>query len=321
MKMAQLCAISKKANSYFKIMVTLTKRIIKTGLTAFQRQLGLNSATIFVLTAMILLFTFIFFVDGMSNFLFNSFQEKVGISVYFKQDTSAEDISALKEEVAQKPGVTKVVYVSKEEALEKFKQNHLGDDIILKTLEIVGDNPLAAEIKITADSDSSYKSVAEFLAGEENSAIIQRMSYQKTEEIIKKLFAITREVKKIGLIMGLFFGLIVVVIVFSTVRLSIHTLREEIGVMKLVGASNWMVRGPFMVQGILCGSIAAVISLILTIVTTYFATPSVVTITGGFSLFGYFSSNLWAVLAIQILGGIGMGIIFNALAVKKYLKV
>ncbi len=302
-------------------MATLTKRIIKTGITTFSRQLGLNSATIFVLTATILLFTFIFFVDGMSNFLFNSFQEKVGISVYFKQEATAEEISALRENLVSKPGIVKVTYVSKEEALEKFKENHQNDEVVLKTLEIVGDNPLASSLKITANSDNDYKNVAAFLAQEENAQIIEKMNYQKTEEIIKKLFAITREVKRIGLLLGLFFGLVVVVIVFSTVRLSIHTLREEIGVMKLVGASNWMVRGPFMVQGILCGSIAAIIALILTIVTTYFSTPSVVTITGGFSLFTYFTSNLLAILAIQVLGGIGMGIIFNALAVKRYLKV
>lgn len=302
-------------------MVTLTKRILKAGLTAFQRQLGLNSATVLVLTATILLFTLIFFVDGMSNFLFNAFQEKVGISVYFKQDAVAEEISALRENLSKRPGIVKVTYISKEEALEKFKANHANDEVILKTLEIVGDNPLASSLKITANSDNDYKNAALFLAQEGNMEIIEEMSYQRTEETIRKLFTINRGVKRIGLILGLFFGLIVIVIVFSTVRLSIYTLREEIGVMKLVGASNWMVRGPFMVQGILCGSIAGAISLILTIIISYFGTPAVMSIALGFSPFSYFTSNLPAIFAIQILGGVGMGVLSNALAVKRYLKV
>ncbi|HPM08654.1 MAG TPA: permease-like cell division protein FtsX [Candidatus Pacearchaeota archaeon] len=310
-------------------MLNLFKRIFKSGLTNFKRQFALNSATIFVLMVGLTLLTSAFFIDGLYNFLHESVQQKVGISVYFKLETSTDDILKLQQELKQRGDIKDVIYISKEEALQKFKDKHSYDDSILKTLEIIEGNPLPSSIRVIAKQDDSlipgtanpYDEIAKFLKQDKYSPIIDQMSYYETESIIKSLINLTRDIKFMGLIVAIFFVLIVILMVFSTVRLTVRSFKEEIGVMKLVGASNWFVRGPFMVVGFVCGILAVLFSLILIGCVTYFSTPKIMAISSGFNPFMYFGNNFWKIFFMQLFAGVGIAIFANALAVKRYLKV
>jgi cell division transport system permease protein len=310
-------------------MLTVFKRILKSGIVNFKRQFTLNSATIFVLTIGIMMLTSVFFIDGLYNHLYQIIQGRVGISVYFNPEVSTDDILRLQKDLKERPDVYDVVYISKEDALVKFKEKHAYDESIIKTLEIIDGNPLLASIRVVAKNDKAiiptgknpYDDIAKFLKGDKYSPMIRQMSYYETENIISTLINTTKEIKIIGFVSSLIFVIIVILMVFSTVRLTVRGFKEEINVMKLVGASNWFVRGPFMVGGFICGILSVILSLILVANISYFATPKMITLTAGFNPFVYFTNNFWLILLMQLFVGIGIAIIANAMAVKRYLKV
>lgn len=310
-------------------MLTIFKRILKSGIVNFKRQFTLNSATIFVLTIGILMLTSVFFIDGLYNHLYEIIQSRVGISVYFNPEVGTDSILKLQQELKARPDVLDVVYISKEDALTKFKEKHSYDESIIKTLEIIDGNPLLASIRVVAKNDKGiiptsknpYDDIAKFLKGDNYASMIRQMSYYETENIISTLINTTKEIKIIGFGASAIFVLIVILMVFSTVRLTVRGFKEEINVMKLVGASNWFVRGPFMVGGFVCGLLSVILSLILVANIAYFATPKIIALTAGFNPFVYFTNNFWLILLMQIFVGIGIAIIANVMAVKRYLKV
>lgn len=316
-------------------MITSIQRIIKSGFNNFTRQFGLNFAIVFVLMLGLSLFTAVFFTDGAYNHLYDSIQGNVGISVYFNNETETDAILELKQDLEEREDVKEVIYISEEEALERFKAEYAFEEnsyseSIANTLEIIDDNPLPASLRIISDQKidvmeenivNNYEEIAHFLEKEEYQSIISDMSYYKTEDIIRMLMNVTKKIKMVGYGIAAIFALIVVMIVFSTVRLSIRGFKEEIGIMKLVGASNWFVRGPFIVQGLICGILAAILSAILIANISYFSTPEVLKLTSGFNMFEYFTDNITQILLLQLVGGILISMISNTLAVKRYLNV
>jgi cell division transport system permease protein len=115
-------------------------------------------------------------------------------------------------------------------------------------------------------------------------------------------------------------ALIAGLVVFNTVRLAIYSNREEIGVMRVVGASNALVRGPFVVEGMLCGAIAAVTSMILAAPALYFVSPYLGIFVPGLNVFQYFSANLVRLLIYELLFGVVIGGASSFVAVRRYLR-
>jgi cell division transport system permease protein len=126
---------------------------------------------------------------------------------------------------------------------------------------------------------------------------------------------------RVGLILSLILIIAAILVAFNSVRLSIYNSREEIKIQKLVGASNWFVRGPFLAQGAICGFFAALVSLLLfTLLTLAFNSQAEV-LFPGLGLFSFFMGNFFLILFIQLFTGISLGIVSSLVAVRRYLKV
>ena len=115
--------------------------------------------------------------------------------------------------------------------------------------------------------------------------------------------------------------IVAILVVFNTIKLAIENSKEEISTMKIVGASDWFVRGPFMIQGIIYGLVAFVICILVTGLFAYFLSGKISVLLPGFDIFGYFLTNLWILVLIQLGFGVGVGAVSSFIVVKKYLKI
>jgi len=310
-----------EAGLYYKNMLILLKRIIKSGWKSFSRNIGLSSATIFIMVMVISMITFLYILNPISNILIEDVQKKVDVSVYFKDGVLEEDIYFVKAEIGKVSQVKEVKYISKEEALEIFLERHKEDPVLIESLTEVGYNPFLASLNIKAQKISQYEEIANFLQTEEYSSLVEEIDYHQRKPVIDKVFATTAGVRRIGIFFSLIFGLIAIIIAFNAVRIAIHNRDEEISTMRLVGASNKFVRGPFLVQGIIVGSVAAIIAFLLSFIIFWAANARVASIIPGLNIFGIFLSNILWLLLIQFGTGIGLGVISSLIAIRKYLKI
>ena len=297
------------------------KRIIKAGLLNFRRQDGLIFATVSIMVMTISLITFLFLFQGIVQHLILDLQEKVDVSVYFKKDSLEGEILGIREEISKIPEVKSIEYVSKEEALDRFTQRHKDDPLLMEALAEVGDNPLLASLNIKAWQANQYEALANFLEGSSFDNSIEKIDFHKNKAVIGKIFEVSSNIRLAGIIFSLLLGIIAIVIAFNTTRLAIYNSKDEIAIMRLVGASNWFIRGPFLVQGIIVGIIATVITVLLFASGTFFLGTKLETLLPGFNLFSYFLNNFWALLLIQLIAGVGLSIISSAIAIRKHLKV
>jgi cell division transport system permease protein len=302
------------------IMFTSIKRIIKSSWINFWRQGGLTFATCFVLVMAISLASFLFLLKDLSNYAISNLQEKVDISVYFKKDASEEDIMKIKDEVAKIPEVKSIEYVSRETALENFTKKHQDDSALIESITEIGENPLLASLNIKAWQFDQYQGVSDYLAKLGQDTVIEKIDYFQRKSIIERVSILTSAMKTAGIIIGVVLSLVAILITFNTVRLAILNQRDEIAVQRLVGASNWFIRGPFLVQGVLAGIISALISFSFFALFCWILSPKIEFLFSDLNLFKVFLADIWWLISLQLVSGIILGTFSSLIAIRRYLR-
>ena len=302
-------------------MMISFKRVLRSGWEKFSRDKSSSGAALFVMIIVMSIATMLFFLQGMATFMIAGLQESVDISTYLKNTATQEEVAQLKEELESMPEVREVKYISKEQALESFVETHKQDEVILESLEIVGQNPLLASLSIKAFSVSQYPAISKFLEDTPLASIISDVDYFDRAPVIGKLSTLTAGIQNAVLLVTLFAGLIAVLVAFNTIRLTIYNSRDEIEIMRLVGASSWFIRGPFIIQGMIVGVLATLITTLLFFPLTLFVGIKLQTFAPGFDLFAYFADNLFLILFLQLAAGIGLGVVSSLIAIRKYLTV
>jgi len=302
-------------------MFTSLRRIFKSGWLSFSRDGGSIAANIFIMVMTISAITSLFVFQDVSSFLISELQGKVDISVYFKYETSEEDILELEKDITEIPEVKDVEYVSQEEAFQAFTERHKDNPVLIESLEEIGVNPFLASLNIKAFKASQYESIVLFLENPDFENIIEKVDYYQRKPVIERVFALTSNLNTSGIIFSVILAIVAILVAFNTIRLAIYNSREEIKIQRLVGASNWFIRGPFLVQGAIIGFFSALLSLLILAFTTWLLSPKVETLFYGLNLFNFFMTNLWLILLIQLVIGIGLGIVSSVIAIRRYLKV
>lgn len=304
----------------------MLKRMVVNGARSFVRSGAVSFATVLVMTVTVGILGILIFLSAILSFTLGAIKDKVDVNVYFVTTASEVQILELEKELSALPEVERVTYTSREESLEIFKERHAGDQLTLQALEELGDNPLGASLAIKAKDPSQYESIVNFLSDEpvlspEGTSIIDRVNYFQNKTIIDRLSGAIRTTETVGGLIVLLFALASTVIIFATIRLAIYTTRDEIAVMRLMGASNMFIRGPYIVTGIIAGVIAAVLVLILFYPLSFWAASQTTTWLGGFNLFTYYTSH-FALFFLMLLGaGVLLGGLGSYFAVRRYLKV
>jgi len=297
------------------------KRIIKSGIKSFWRNGWLSAATISVMVLTLVVISILLMLNVVASAVLTNLQDKIDVSVYFKLEANEEDILVVKSQLEKLSEVEKVEYVSRDQALSSFRERHKDNAYLIQSLQELGENPLEASLNIKAQTASNYEAINQFLEGISYSSIIDKVDYRQNKEIIDKLSYIIANIKMIGLSLSGALVLIVVLVTFNAIRLAIYSAREEIKIMKLVGANNWFIRGPFIVEGVLYGIISSLITLIILYLVFWLVSPGL----SGFlpidDVFSYFQANLWAFILILSGVGIVLGMLSSFFAIRKYLKV
>lgn len=301
---------------------TSIKRIFSGGAKNFARGGSVSFATVLIMTTTLIIIGFLIFLSAILSHTLEAIRDKVDVNVYFTVDASEEEILALQQELEAMPEVETVTYTTREEALEAFRVRHADDALTLQALDELGGNPLGASIAIKAYEPEMYAVIVDRLSSEAvGTDIIDRINYFQNRVVIDRLTNAIGTTERAGFIIVALFALASVVITFATIRLAIHTSRDEIGVMKLVGASNMYVRGPFIVAGMIAGIIGALITLVLFYPVSWYVGTALSSWLGGFDLFKYFTDHFIVIFLILMGSGILLGGIASWLAVRRYLKI
>lgn len=301
------------------------KRVIRSGLTGFWRNAFVSLASVFVMTVALFVVGGIIMIDQLLGATLNQIESKVDINVYFVVDAPDADIEAMQAKLVALPEVSEVTLTTRAQALNTFRERHKGDDLTIQALEELADNPLGASLAIRATDTAHYESIARFLDEQQASEspqapVIDRVNFVKNKDAIDKLTSIINAVERASIITMSILVVATVAITFNTIRLAIYTTREEISVMRLVGASNIFIRGPFMLQGILYGVIAGVLALLIMYPILIWIGPGTETFFQ-FNIFKYFISNFVYVFGVIVGSGAVLGLVSSALAVSRYLRV
>ncbi len=303
------------------------KRVVRAGFFSFWRNGFISLSSILVMVVTLFVIGSVIFSSVVLKSTLDQIREKVDINVYFFTTAPENDILAMKKSLEQLPEVMPpVVYVTKEQSLEDFKKRHENDEFTLQALEELGENPLGATLNIKAKDPSQYESIARFIESRRTSnvgtdSIIDKVNYFQNKDAIDRLTKIINSANNLGLILTLFLVAISILITFNTIRLVIYMSRDEISVMRLVGASDRYIRGPFFIAGSIYGFVSAIVTLILFYPITLWLGGKTADFFVGLNIFHYYLSNFGQIFLIIVGSGIAIGSISSYLAVRKYLKV
>lgn len=298
------------------------KRVFKFAWQGFLRNRILGFEVMFIMAIAVFLITSLFLFQGLSNFLIREVEGKVDVSVYFKENVLEEEILAVEKDLYKFSNeIESVEYVSREKALENFIEKHKHEPIYLEALEEIGYNPFLPSLNIKARDPSYYAPISNYLNQDSLQGVIERVSFFQNKKVIDKLSSITANVRIVVISLSLILGLLAVLITFNTIKLTIFTSKEEISTMQLVGASNWFIKGPFVIQGIFYGIVSILAVNLLFLIIFAFFSYKLETFFLGFNLLNYFQINFLSLLLIQIVFAGILATFSTLLALHKYLKV
>ena len=301
------------------MLITLS-RILKYGWQAFLRSAWLSVSTISVMFLASIVFGGLILFNVVASGAISSLQDKIDISVYFKSNASEDSILNIKRSLEDLEEVKVVQYVSREEALQDFKARHADEETIAQTLDELDENPLLASLNIKAEDSREYATIASYLESANLSDLVEKVSFAQNEVVINRLNTLIDTVKRIGLALTIFLAFVAVMVTFNTIRLAIYSNSEQINVMRLVGASNGFIRGPYIVESIIYGVVAAVLTILVLVPLVNFSAPYISSFIPSVDLKKYLSSEFFSLLFYHLIFGIGLGIVSSIIAIRRYLK-
>lgn len=296
-------------------------RTFKEGFRNILRNGWLSVASVSVLFFSLLIISLLFSITLTANGVIKDVQSKINVSIYFKSDVKKEKIDEAKKQLESFQEVVEVQYVSKEEALESFKRENANEETVLKALEEIGENPLLSYLVVKTENPEQYEGIANFVNQSDFIDDVSRVNYEKNKEKINTFNQLISQVRKIGVVLGSIFALVAILITFNTIRLTIYSQKQEIEIMRLVGASNVFIRLPFIFEGIIYGLFSSLLSMgflfgVMKLGGIYVAG-------NGFAnkMVEFYLIYFWELLGIQLALGIFLGVVSSFIAMRKYLKV
>lgn len=287
---------------------------IRQALQQIWRNKGMSTASVFAITAMLLILG-LFFVITVNINLFtemlkNNYNE---VEVFLNDDVKKSDAEDIMKKIDAEPGVKSSAYRSKTEAM-KIMKARWGENSYL--LDSLGDNPLPSSIVVTVDSMSTADNVIKMVKGTDG---VEDVKYY--QDTVKKLTKITNFLKLAAMIIMVFLIIVSIVVVSNTIKLTVFARAKEIEIMKYIGATNWFIRGPFLIEGILIGVISSAVSA----VATFFIYREIISLVGKQFMTimssplvpaGYLSVNL---ILIFLAIGVSIGACGSIVSMRKFL--
>lgn len=291
------------------------------GFRGFVRNGWLSTATVAMVALALTLTLSLLLFSLASSRLISLAEGRVDLSIYIQKGVPESDALTLRTLLAALPEVESAVYQSPEERLAAFRERHASGPTTLAALSELDENPLLASITVRAKDPSQYTIITRYLEAPRFGGIIDHVNLQENVKVVERITRLARAGRELGMALAILLGLLAVVVAFSSIRLAIYSLREEVAIMRLVGASNWFIRGPFIVQGIIFGTLGTLFAFLVVVPAVFLAEPQVQRYLPDISLVSILRSNIWVLVFTTLILGIVVGVGSSMIAIRRYLKI
>lgn len=304
-------------------MITLW-RVFKSGFRNTFRHAWLSSAATAIMAVTLLVITFfafsIYFVQGQLK----EVQQKIDLTLFISDEAKDDQIRSLQSKVLQVGGVSSVEFVSKTDALKRLESSSEEGKKLAKSASDIG-NPLPASLEVKLVKIDDIGPINQKIRALSEASIITETSYDSRDDnrkgVVENIIRISNGVTRVGAALSAVFLAISLLIIFNTIRMAIFTRREEVEIMKLVGATKWFVRGPFIVEGALYGVFGATIAVVALIPISRVVSQFLIDKLNAGAAVSYFSGNFGLIIALIYLLGVMIGALSSWLAISRHLKI
>src|SRR3989344_3834399 len=278
-------------------------RVLRNALRNFRRNVWLSIATTVIMTLTLLTISFLYAVNVL------------GVHV----------LSTIKKDIELRSDVESTRLITADQAREDFRRRHADDPYIEEALRELEVNPLPSSMFIIAKDPRFYETINSSLQSEKYAAFIDKVNFQNSKAVIEKMIRIMDVVKNAGLIITATFSLLVILIMFNTIRLAIYSFREEIDIMRLVGASRWYIQGPFLVESVLVAVMSVIISTSILYASLHTMAPQINQFffagqNANFDIYQYFVDHWLQAIGIQFGAAVLLAVVSSYIAVRRYLR-
>ena len=291
---------------------------------SFRRNWVMSLVAVTIIYISLLVMGAFFLTGTLLNKVVSSFEQKVSISVFLKDGAAPADVQALQQDLAGDKRVKSIDYVSKAQALEKFKERTKN---VPQLVEQLRGNPLPASLEVSLVDPRQVREVVKSIEADTNLAKViknpanpEADDIKYAQEVVDRLFQATNVIRLFVAVFMVLLFIVSLVLIGNTIRLAIYSRRREIGIMRLVGASNWFISTPFLMEGVIQSTLGALLAILTLVLAQSFIVPWLqstlrflpVTIT---------AAALGQLSALLLLSGIVIGLLGSGAATRRYLKV
>lgn len=297
------------------------ERVFREGFKNFYRDKWLTLATVVIMSlALYLIGVAVFLGFGVLHMI-DSVENRVNISMYFDFTVSEERILEIKKAIEERSiqQVQSVTYVSRDQALQDFLAREGESEEIKEALDMIGENPLPASLVIIAHDAMAYDAINTYLYQEYADDILDT-SFDRNRAVIEDIQKLIIFARNSGIVLGVIFAVIAILVTLNTVRMSLYTHRKEFEIMRLVGASNLYVKMPTLIEGVLYGFVSAVMAVIFLLITVYSLDPFAQKIVASIDISAIFGSRMLTVIVSMIALGIFLGWISSYIGIRRYME-
>lgn len=291
---------------------------------SFRRNWVMSLVAVTIIYISLLVMGAFFLTGTLLNKVVSSFEQKVSISVFLKDGAAPADVQALQQNLGADKRVKSIDYVSKAQALEKFKERTKN---VPQLVEQLRGNPLPASLEVSLVDPRQVREVVKTIEADANLAKViknpanpEADDIKYAQEVVDRLFQATNVIRLFVAVFMVLLFVVSLVLIGNTIRLAIYSRRREIGIMRLVGASNWFIATPFLMEGVIQSTLGALFAILTLVLAQSFIVPWLqstlrflpVTIT---------AAALGQLSALLLLSGIVIGLLGSGAATSRYLKV
>ncbi|MEO8104784.1 MAG: permease-like cell division protein FtsX [Candidatus Saccharibacteria bacterium] len=300
-------------------------RIVHTGTVNFIRNTSLAIAAMAIMTVTLTIILFSIIANATFTNTVAQITDKINISLYLKDAVTPTETKTLLKELRALPNVQSVTYLTKAQALQTYMQQNAGNEQLLQAINST-DNPLPATVQVKPKDLNKINDIRSYIAKPAIAALQSDPASDSGDRraAIDKITHATNILRQAGVIAVLVFALISVLIIFNTIQMAIFNRRDEIKIMRLLGATTWFIRGPFVVESIIYGLLSAVVSILIINAIFVTASGSLQATSLGLLDIGYsqtyFQAHYWGLLTMQLMIGIFIGAASSVIATQRYLK-
>lgn len=297
-------------------------RVLKFSLQDISRNIWLSIVTITILFLTMFSISTLVLTRAISSSAVEAIKEKVDLSLYLKNDATETAILDLQYKISSMERVKDVKYISKQEALDFFREKNKNNPEILQALLELGKNPLSPSLVIVPANANMVGDLIEELKAIDNN-IIESRDFADNKLILEKIDNITKKVNDVALFVIIIFIVTSLLVIYNSIKVAVYTHKREVEIMRLVGASNLFIYAPFLMSSFIYTLVALVAMIAVTFPLLGLLQPylEIFFVDYSIDIVKYFVSNFWLIFGVQFMVISVINILASYLAVRKYAKV